>query len=158
MERISKSLSPSFRLNEPIIKVSADEICFLRKEAEALGRSRICFHKSEQSSMHGMLICLKEGCFLGFEKNILETKLYVVLEGVLKIVISNDDGEFEKVLNVRGNEIFCIAENRWHTTISESGDAIYVEMNVRNEALQTKPKSLELIKSVSDLRMWIGES
>lgn len=99
--------------------------------------SRYCYHKSENSSLHKMLICIPNNKHYPAHRHTDSDETIIVLKGQLIITFFNATGEFEEevILNPASdsentNISVLIEKDRWHSVKSGDCNTSFLEIKL----------------------------
>ncbi len=119
---------------EPITKVDADAVAFLKQQAagNARRRIRLCGHPDADDLLHEMLIVHSRGNYVPPHRHHNKSESFHIIEGTLTVVIFNDDGEVREVIpmGTPGSEqtfFYRLSESLYHTVIPTSDLVVFHE-------------------------------
>ena len=77
-------------------------IAFLKKRASSSlrRRARLCAHEKPTDSVHEMIIALRKGAYIAPHKHRNKAESFHVLEGRLDVVVFNDEGKIQDVVQM----------------------------------------------------------
>lgn len=123
-----------FFIEEDITNLSSKEIEFLKTKAACSkrGRARLCIHLSVESSLHEMLIALSKKTYVRPHKHLGKGESFHIIEGNLKIVIFDDQGNISKTISMgdyrSGNKFYYkLSKSCFHTVIPLSDFVVFHE-------------------------------
>ncbi len=87
---------------DSIVTMGQREIAFVKERASAnlRGRARICAHKSNIDPLHEMLIAIAAESYIPPHKHEGKTESFHIIEGQVDIVLFDDRGTIENVLEL----------------------------------------------------------
>lgn len=119
---------------ESITKIGSDYIDKLKEMAvvNTRKRMRLCCHNEIDDKLHEMLIIHAKGAYIPPHKHISKTESFHIIEGELKVVIFDDQGIVDDVINMgvfNSGKIFYyrIKEDIFHTVIPMSDYVVFHE-------------------------------
>lgn len=120
---------------ESSIAIACEEIEILKAMAgkAPTGNARICLHSACQDKFHNMIILeTKNGRYYRPHKHLLKAETCHIIEGVLDILLFNDDGTILKYVTLAVNRtlIMRIGAGVWHTVLPSTPFCIYHESKV----------------------------
>lgn len=99
--------------------------------------SRLCYHKSEQSTLHKMLICLPANKHYPAHRHTDSDETIIVLKGELTITFFNTVGKFEEKVvlspfseSENTNVSVLIQQGRWHSVQSGDCNTSFLEIKL----------------------------
>ena len=114
--------------------VNGGDIELLKDKASMNPRKRIrfCAHKGTDDTLHEMLIIHSKGAYVRPHKHLNKSESFHIIEGHLKVVIFNEVGGIDKVINMgdytSGNIFFYrLTDECFHTVIPISDVVIFHE-------------------------------
>ncbi len=123
-----------FFIEEDIIKISNKDIKFLKAKATGSrrGQARLCAHRSNESSLHEMIIALTKKTYVRPHKHLGKSESFHIIKGNLKVVIFDEQGNVCKVINMgdyRSRDMFYyrLPEAYFHTVIPLSDFVVFHE-------------------------------
>ncbi len=123
-----------FFIEESIIKISNKDIEFLKTKAASnrRGRARFCTHLSDESSLHEMLIAMAKKTYVRPHKHLRKVESFHVIEGNLKVVIFDEQGNIWKVVNMgdyrsQNKFYYKLSQSYFHTVIPLSSFVVFHE-------------------------------
>lgn len=124
-----------FFIEQDIAKVSNKDIEFLKAKAAGnrRGQARLCAHPNNESSLHEMLIALAKKTYVRPHKHVGKSESFHIIEGNLKVVIFDEQGNVWKVINMGdyrlgGMFYYRLSEAYFHTVIPLSDFVVFHEV------------------------------
>lgn len=118
-----------------ISHVKGDEIDIGKKFAESLEtkRSRICFHRNSNDSIHEMMITFHKDTYVRPHKHFSKTESYLVIDGEVEIVFFDDEGCIKKRVPMgtyaSGKNFYLKSiSEEWHTVLIKTDFATILEI------------------------------
>lgn len=101
--------------------------------ASIRGRARLCLHQTHEDILQEMIIALCTGAYIPPHRQFGKTKSYVVLKGSIGVGFFSPEGEIEEFLTMsplgqNATSVIRFPTERWHTVVSISEIAIYIEV------------------------------
>ncbi len=95
-------------------------------------RIRICAHKDTEDTLHEMLIIHSKGAYVRPHKHLNKSESFHIIEGHLEIVIFDEAGSIDKVINMgdyaSGNIFYYrLSESCFHTVVPISDIVVFHE-------------------------------
>ena len=119
---------------DAITDVNGHDIELLKVKASKNKRKRIrlCAHNNTNDTLHEMLIIHSKGTYVRPHKHLSKSESFHIIEGHLKIVIFDDAGSIEEVINMgdyaSGNVFFYrLTDKYFHTVIPLSDVVVFHE-------------------------------
>jgi len=116
-----------FQSDQPIVKLSKNEITFLKSEAINSGkkRARICAHHSNDDLLHEMIIAICSDSYIHPHRHLKKSESFHIIEGEVDIVIFSDSGDIEELIelgdsNTSKNFFYRLDEAKYHTLLIHS--------------------------------------
>jgi cupin fold WbuC family metalloprotein len=113
-----------FVVNEPIIRLGGEAVAFLKEQARKnpRGRARICTHKSDDDTLHEMIIALSSTSYVQPHKHVGKCESFHIVEGEVDIAVLDNDGRVVDVVELGGpgsdrNFYYRIPEHVFHTLL-----------------------------------------
>lgn len=107
-----------------IVKVSANDINFLKLKAAKNSRKRVrlCAHNDILDSLHEMLIIHARNNYVQPHQHLFKSESFHIIEGRLLVVIFDEKGQIVEVIemgDISSNDIFYyrLSKNLFHTII-----------------------------------------
>ena len=119
-QSFQKIINDVYRLNNELSPVDLDkklkEIALKSKRKQ----SRICLHKSDDSTIQIMYICHLKDCQVKIHKHLEFPEWIIFLKGKARVIYFNNDGEKYKKLKIdtklsNGPVTLCIPKDIFHT-------------------------------------------
>ena len=114
--------------------ISSDDIELLKAKASKNPRRRIrlCTHKDTNDTLHEMLIIHSKGTYVRPHKHIDKSESFHIIEGRLKVVVFDEAGSIEEVINMgdyaSGNVFFYrLTDKCFHTVVPLSDVVVFHE-------------------------------
>ena len=111
----------------PIVRVGAQQIAFLKRQAElsSCGRARICAHRSNDDRLHEMLIAISADSYIHPHKHLAKVESYHIIEGSVDIVLFEDEGAIVDVVELgetsSGRDFYYrLSDSVFHTLLIRS--------------------------------------
>lgn len=135
-----------FVADDPIVRLGADEVRFLKQQAASSSRmrARICAHRDNSDTLHEMLIAVRADSYIRPHKHLRKSESFHIIEGSVDVVVLDDSGRIIEVVELgdfaSGKPFFYrLSDNLFHTLIIHSDFLIMHEVTngpfVINEAL-----------------------
>lgn len=113
-----------FYNEESIVEIREEWLRRLEKEAELTPRrrARLCLHRSNDDSVHEMLIVFCRGALVQPHRNLNKSESFHVIEGELRMIIFDDNGNPTQSFDmgpVGSGKVFMsrFSSSPWHTVI-----------------------------------------
>jgi cupin fold WbuC family metalloprotein len=113
-----------FVARDPIARFGDEEVAFLRKQAQAnpRKRARICAHRSNDDSLHEMLIAIMSESYIHPHRHSNKSESFHIVEGLVDVAIFGEDGTLTDVIELgplgSGRQFFYrLSESRFHTLL-----------------------------------------
>lgn len=123
-----------FFIEEDIIKISSKDIEFLETKAASSrrGQARLCAHRSNESSLHEMIIALAKKTYVRPHKHLGKSESFHIIKGNLKVVIFDEQGNVWKAINMgdyRSGDMlyYRLSKSHFHTVIPLSNFVVFHE-------------------------------
>jgi cupin fold WbuC family metalloprotein len=124
-----------FVADQTIVKLDRSHVEFLRREAESnqRKRARICAHRSNDDTLHEMLIVIKAASYIHPHKHIQKAESFHIVEGRVDVVIFDDAGAITEVVELgeprSGLSFFYrLSDSFFHTLVIRSPELIIHEV------------------------------
>jgi cupin fold WbuC family metalloprotein len=121
--------------NDATSLASKIDVDFLKKKALLNSRKRIrsCFHKDQADSLHEMFIIHDKHTYVRPHKHPGKSESTHIIEGLVDIVLFDDDGKINQVINMGNYEsgktfYFRMTEPVYHTLLIRSEFLIFHEI------------------------------
>ena len=119
---------------EPVIRGS-DIASLIELSGKYPGPARICYHESEQSELHLMMIRLKPGDFYPPHRHLDGDETLILMEGELSVTFYEESLKPEETLilsslssNHSDEVAILVSKNHWHSVQSGENGAIFIEV------------------------------
>ena len=119
----------------PVVRVSRQDVDFLKEQAEHNKRKRIrlCAHGSIEDRLHEMVITHAKGIYVRPHKHLGKIESFHVVEGAVDVVLFDDDGNITGVTRMgdyqSGRPFYHrISEPRYHTLLITSDVLVFHEI------------------------------
>jgi len=119
---------------EPIIKVTSEDIHWLKNKAGQNERKRIrlCAHRNIEDSVHEMLIVHARDTYIRPHKHLGKSESFHVVEGMADVILFHDDGNINHVLRMGKYETglifyYRISDPVYHTLLIRSDVLVFHE-------------------------------
>lgn len=113
-----------FLADDPIVKIGQDDITFVKHEAlrAKTGRARICAHRSNNDSLHEMMIAITSGSYIHPHKHVDKVESFHIIEGEVDVVVLDDDGKVREVVELGDASsarkfYYRLADSYFHTLL-----------------------------------------
>jgi cupin fold WbuC family metalloprotein len=120
--KIKKQSDEVFYAEGAIITFSAADLEFLREQTERnpRKRARLCTHRDVSDPLHEMIIVNARDTYVRPHKNIAKPKSFQMLEGMMDVVVFDDDGDVTSATRLGPygsghSSYFRLHETRFHT-------------------------------------------
>lgn len=121
-----------FVVETQIVRVGPEQVAFLKRQAAANARhrARICAHRSNEDSLHEMLIAIASDSYVHPHKHVRKTESFHVVEGAADVVMLDDSGTVVDVIELGDistgrNFYYRLSDSVFHTIIVH-GDFLVV--------------------------------
>jgi cupin fold WbuC family metalloprotein len=118
----------------PVLRVDSRDVSLLKQgaKANARGRMRLCAHKDVDDTLHEMVIALRQGSYIRPHKHVGKVESAHVIEGVVDIVLFDEEGEVTGVLpmgdSASGRPFYYrMSEPLYHTLLIRSDVLVFHE-------------------------------
>jgi cupin fold WbuC family metalloprotein len=115
-----------------IVRMGARQIVFLKRQAasNARGRARICAHRSNDDSLHEMLIAISANSYIHPHKHLKKIESFHVVEGAADVVMLDDTGAVIDIVELGDvstgrNFYYRLSDSVFHTLLIH-GDFLVV--------------------------------
>lgn len=119
---------------DTITEVNINDIELLKTKAveNTRRRIRLCAHLSVEDTLHEMLIVHTKGTYVRPHKHLNKTESFHIIEGGLKVVVFDDDGEVTKIITMSdyssGSTFYYrLSESLYHTVIPTTDYVVFHE-------------------------------
>ena len=130
-ERLSNEV---FVSKEPVTTVSAADVEFLKDRARQNPRKRVrlCAHAASDDLLHEMLIVHTRGNYVPPHRHKGKSESFHMIEGVLKIVLFDDQGNATQVIKMAAGEpdatlFYRLSAPIYHTDIALTDLVVFHE-------------------------------
>lgn len=131
-----KEASPGiFSSNDSIIVIDDTHINTIKDSIPSSpnSRTRICAHKDSTDHVHEMIIALDKGSYIRPHKHLEYHESFHMIEGELKIVIFEDNGDIQRVIELapyKSSKAFFyrLPPDKFHTVILETQTVVFHEV------------------------------
>jgi len=124
----------TFFIEKDITEISNKDIEFLKTKATGnrRGQARLCTHPNIESPLHEMLIVLAKKTYIRPHKHLGKSESFHIIEGNLKVVIFDEQGNVCKVINMgdyhsQDTFYYKLSKAYFHTVISLSNFVVFHE-------------------------------
>lgn len=135
-----------FVADEPIVRLGAEQIVFLKQQALSSNRkrARICTHRSNDDALHEMLIAIAASSYIHPHKHTSKVESFHIIEGIVDVVVFDDFGTIVDVIELGDvttgkNFYYRLSDSMFHTLIIHSDFLIVHEVTngpfVANETI-----------------------
>jgi cupin fold WbuC family metalloprotein len=121
---LTKLNEESFIAADSIVKIGAEEIAFLKKCAKGnkRHRARICAHRSEEDTLHEMLIAISANSYIHPHKHLGKSESFHIVDGIVDVVVFDDLGEIVEIIELGDarsgrNFYYRLSESAFHTLL-----------------------------------------
>jgi cupin fold WbuC family metalloprotein len=122
--RIRKINDEVYVADEPIVRVGAREIAFLKEKAllSARKRARICAHRSNDDSLHEMIIALASRSYIRPHRHVSKSESFHIVEGQVDVAVFDDAGTIVDVIQMGAPDsgrcfYYRLSDSAFHTLI-----------------------------------------
>ena len=133
--RLTQFNEEVFYSDDKIVKVGPGEIELLKQKARSNKRRRVrlCAHRSTDDKLHEMLIVHTKDAYIRPHKHLNKTESFHLIEGVVDIVIFDDEGAINEVISICNSSPSCLFYYRmsdpyFHTLIIRSEFLVFHEV------------------------------
>jgi len=113
-----------FLATDPIVRFDRRAVEFIKEKAlhNKRGRARICAHRSNNDSLHEMLIAIRSDSYICPHRHLNKIESFHLVEGRADVVILNDNGEIMDVvkLGIDNNFFYRLSDPHYHTLLIHS--------------------------------------
>jgi cupin fold WbuC family metalloprotein len=116
-----------FVANEPVVKVTAADIEFLKQRVAATARKRVrlCAHPDSGHFLHEMMIVLGLGTYIRPHKHNAKVESFHIVEGMVDVVLFDETGTIQEVVQLGTfasgkNFFYRLSQPLYHTLILRS--------------------------------------
>ena len=109
---------------DPIVKIGGDELGFLKTQALANDRkrARICAHKTNEDTLHEMVIAISAQSYIHPHKHLGKSESFHIVEGEVDVVIFDDEGAITDIIELGDaasgrNLYYRLSESAFHTLL-----------------------------------------
>lgn len=127
MIELNRINSETFVAKESIVSLGGDEISLLKSLAmeSPRRRARICAHRSNEDTLHEMLIAISATSYIHPHMHIGKSESFHILEGEVDVIILDERGAIMKIIKLgaqgSGRDFFYrLSEARFHTLVIHS--------------------------------------
>lgn len=113
-----------FLTDDSFTRIDRKDIEFLKKQSKLTNRkrARICAHKENDDIVHEMLIAFHSDSYIHPHKHVNKTESFHILEGVVDIIIFDDEGEIRDVIELGEPEsgkafFYRLTNDMFHTLL-----------------------------------------
>src|SRR5882762_1182120 len=130
-----KEITPEvYVADSTIVKVSSDDIAFLKEKVRTTprGRVRLCAHPGNEDLLHEMFIVLAADTYIRPHKHFGKSESFHLLEGTAEVVVFDDSGEIREIIEVgnfgSGRKFFYrMSAPYYHTVLIRTGPLVLHE-------------------------------
>jgi cupin fold WbuC family metalloprotein len=119
---------------DQVTEVSSADIAFLKKKAmeNPRRRVRLCTHTSSDDLLHEMLIVHARGNYVPPHRHKGKSESFHIIEGRLKIVLFDDEGTIDKIIEIAASDpeaifFYRLSAPIYHTVIPMTDYVIFHE-------------------------------
>ena len=100
--RLRKINDEVFIAEDKIVRMGSRQVAFLKRQAASNDRrrARICAHKTNDDSLHEMLIAIVAGSYIHPHKHTRKIESFHIVEGSVDIVLFDDAGSIVDVVQL----------------------------------------------------------
>ena len=135
-----------FVADEPIVRLGAEQITFLKQQALSSNRkrARICTHRSNDDALHEMLIAIAAESYICPHKHTRKVESFHIIEGLVDVVVFDDAGAIVDVVELGDfstgkNFYYRLSDSLFHTLLIHSDFLVVHEVTngpfVTNETI-----------------------
>lgn len=124
-----------FIAQDAIVKIGGRELAFLKDQARInqRKRARICAHKSNDDTLHEMLIAISAGSYIHPHKHPDKSESFHIIDGIVDVVVFDDQGGIIEVLKLGDtrsgrNFYYRLSQSTFHTLLIRSDFLIVHEV------------------------------
>jgi cupin fold WbuC family metalloprotein len=110
--------------DEPIVRLGAEQIFFLKQQALSSNRkrARICTHRSNDDELHEMLIAISADSYIHPHKHTNKAESFHIIEGLVNVVVFDDAGKILDVVELGSfstgkNFYYRLSDSLFHTLL-----------------------------------------
>jgi cupin fold WbuC family metalloprotein len=133
-----------FIAQDPIVKIGPIEIAFVKAQAAGNGRqrARICAHKTNDDTLHEMLIAITAQSYIHPHKHIGKSESFHIIEGAVDVVVFDDNGSITEIIELgdptSGRFLYYrLGQSAFHTLLLKT-DFLVVHEATNGPFLQEK--------------------
>lgn len=119
----------------PIVRIGDEEIVFLKHQARmnARKRARICAHKTNDDTLHEMILVISASSYIQPHKHIGKSESFHIIEGKVDIVILDENGAVTDVVELgeagTGRQFYYrLSESVFHTLLIRTDFVVFHEV------------------------------
>lgn len=121
-----------FVSDAPIVRIGGEQITFLKRQASSniRRRARICAHRSNEDTLHEMLIAISADSYIHPHKHTTKVESFHIIEGIVDVVVFNDTGDIVDVIELgdiaSGRSFFYRLSDSFFHTLLIHGEVLVV--------------------------------
>jgi cupin fold WbuC family metalloprotein len=122
--KLRKLSEEVFVADEPVVRLGAEEIALVKRQAQASPRrrARICAHPGPEDRLHEMLIAISRDSYIHPHRHFEKAESFHIVEGIVDVVILDASGEIEDVIELgepgSGRALYYrLSTPRFHTLL-----------------------------------------
>jgi cupin fold WbuC family metalloprotein len=134
MLKLKKISNEVFYTDDEIVTFAAADLAFLKEQTKRnpRKRARLCTHRDVSDSLHEMIIVNVRDTYVRPHKNLNKPKSFRMLEGVMDVVLFDDEGKVTGFTRLGAYEsgypsYFRLHTTRFHTLRTVSSLGIFQE-------------------------------
>jgi len=91
-----------FVARDPIVQVGSCEIDFIKGQSaiNSRKRARICMHKSNEDTLHEMIIAISANSYIQPHKHLNKSESFHIIEGEVDVIIFDDIGNITNIIEL----------------------------------------------------------
>lgn len=116
-----------FIAQDAIVRMGDEEVAFLKRQAEASPRkrARICAHRSNDDTLHEMLIAISSRSYIRPHRHISKSESFHIVEGEVDVAVFDEAGAVKEVIQLgapgSGRRFFYrLSQSAFHTLLIRS--------------------------------------
>lgn len=120
---------------ESIVRFGNDEVAFLKQQAQASSRkrARICAHKTNEDTLHEMLIAISAESYIHPHRHVGKSESFHIVEGEADVVIFDEAGGITDIIELGAPQsgrpfFYRLSESRFHTLLISSNFLVIHEV------------------------------
>jgi len=109
---------------DPIVRIGGDEVALLKRQAQAnpRKRARICAHKTNEDTLHEMVIAIAAGSYIHPHRHVGKSESFHIVEGEVDIIVFDEAGVIVDIVDMgalgSGRKFYYrLSESAFHTLL-----------------------------------------